>query len=88
MPIHMGDRCVCVEYVVDSRKRQEETMNMGRQSPSSFRQVSYELFSCRQGRETNGLKSPSEGPHQEFSQHTSRKGNSRSCGERIKKFFH
>ena len=33
-------QCVCDMYVMDSPKRQEEAMNIGRQSPSSFRQVS------------------------------------------------
>ena len=34
-------QCVCIcRYLVDSPKRQGEAMNTGRQSPSSFRQVS------------------------------------------------
>ena len=27
VPSHMGDMCACVEYVMDSLKRQEEAMN-------------------------------------------------------------
>ena len=50
VPSHMGDMCVCEEYVVDSPKRQEEAMNIGRQSPSSFRQVSW--FILRADRDT------------------------------------
>ena len=42
-------QCVCM-YVVDSPKRQEEAMNTGRQSPSSFRQVSW--FILRADRDT------------------------------------
>ena len=41
--------CVCM-YVVDSPKRQGEAMNTGRQSPSSFRQVSW--FILRADRDT------------------------------------
>ena len=41
VPNHMDDMRVCVEYVVDSLKRQEEAMNTGAQSLSSFRQVSW-----------------------------------------------
>ena len=33
VPSHIGSTCACVEYVVDSPKRQEEAMNTRRQSP-------------------------------------------------------
>ena len=36
VPSHKGDMCACMEYVVDTPKRQKEAMNTGRQSPSSF----------------------------------------------------
>ena len=47
VPGLMGSVCM---YVVDSPKRQEEAMNTGRQSPSSFRQVSW--FILRADRDT------------------------------------
>ena len=40
VPSLMGNVCVCM-YVVDSSKRQGKAMNTRRQSPSSFRQVSW-----------------------------------------------
>ena len=46
----MGDMCVGVEYVVESPNRQEEVMNTERQSPKSFRQVSW--FISRANRDT------------------------------------
>ena len=51
VPSLMGNVCVYVcMYVVDSPKRQGEAMNTGRQSPSSFRQVSW--FILRADRDT------------------------------------
>ena len=47
VPGLMSSLCM---YVVDSPKRQEEAMNTGRQSPSSFRQVSW--FILRADRDT------------------------------------
>ena len=49
VPSLMGNVCVCM-YVVDSPKRQEEAMNTGKQSSSSFRQVS--CFILRADRDT------------------------------------
>ena len=53
--------CVCVcMYVVDSPKRRNEAMNTGRQSPSSFRQVSWFILLADRdtGHGTDGLTSP------------------------------
>ena len=49
VPSLMGNVCVCM-YAVDSPKRQGEAMNTGRQSPSSFQQVSW--FILRADRDT------------------------------------
>ena len=49
VPSLISNVCVCM-YVVDSPKRQGEAMNTGRQSPSSFRQVSW--FILRADRDT------------------------------------
>ena len=43
VPSHMGDMCACVEYVMDSLKRQEEAMNT-RDNPLALFDKCYGLF--------------------------------------------
>ena len=50
VPSLMGNVCVCM-YVVASPKRQGEAMNTGRQSPSSFRQVSWFILYANRTRD-------------------------------------
>ena len=60
VPNHMGDMCVCIEYVMDCPKRQEEAMNTERQSPSFFDRR-HGLFYVLTGTQDRQLNVPSKG---------------------------
>ena len=67
VPSHR-DMCVCVEYVVDSPKRQKDAMNTGRQPPAIFNKCHglffnrcHGLFYVPTGTRDGRLNVPSEG---------------------------
>ena len=57
---HMGDMCVCVEYVVDSMKRQEEAITPG-DNPLALFDKCHGLFYVPTGTQDRRLNVSSEG---------------------------